>query len=139
MSLKPAKIFNDIKKERINLKEGIQLLLTFIENNHNTDLRLSGLKYLRLLNIKNESIFSLLESLLISDTHEKIRSFCAEFIGQKKIVENLSVFIKSARKRKEPLDHVILSGPPGLGKTCLAEIIANEMKVGFRITSGPAI
>lgn len=49
------------------------------------------------------------------------------------------MFIDSARKRKEPLDHVILSGPPGLGKTCLAEIIANEMKVNFKITSGPAI
>jgi len=63
----------------------------------------------------------------------------SEFIGQKKIIENLLIFIKSAKKRKEPLDHVILSGPPGLGKTCLAEIIANELGVGFRITSGPAI
>ncbi|MBN2073741.1 MAG: Holliday junction branch migration DNA helicase RuvB [Actinobacteria bacterium] len=62
-----------------------------------------------------------------------------EFIGQEKIVENLKVFIDSARKRNEPLDHVILSGPPGLGKTCLAEVIANEMGVNFRITSGPAI
>jgi len=63
----------------------------------------------------------------------------SEFIGQEKIIENLLIFIKSAKKRKEPLDHVILSGPPGLGKTCLAEIIANELGVGFRITSGPAI
>jgi holliday junction DNA helicase RuvB len=63
----------------------------------------------------------------------------SDFIGQEKIIENLLVFIKSAKKRKEPLDHVILSGPPGLGKTCLAEIIANELGVGFRITSGPAI
>src|SRR4030043_1871377 len=63
----------------------------------------------------------------------------SEFIGQKKKIENLLVFIKSAKKRKEPLDHVILSGPPGLGKTCLAEIIANELGVGFRIPSGPAI
>src|SRR3989304_2370063 len=63
----------------------------------------------------------------------------SEFIGQEKIVENLLVFIKSAKKRKEPLDHVILSGPPGLGKTCLAEIIANELGVNFKITSGPAI
>ena len=63
----------------------------------------------------------------------------AEFIGQKKIIDNLKIFIDSARQRKEPLDHVILSGPPGLGKTCLAEIIANEMSVNFRITSGPAI
>jgi len=62
-----------------------------------------------------------------------------EFIGQEKIIENLGVFIGSAQKRKEALDHVILSGPPGLGKTCLAEIIANEMGVNFKITSGPAI
>ena len=62
-----------------------------------------------------------------------------EFVGQKKIIDNLKIFIDSARQRKEPLDHVILSGPPGLGKTCLAEIIANEMSVNFRITSGPAI
>ncbi len=65
--------------------------------------------------------------------------FISEFIGQEKIIENIIIFIKSARKRKEPLDHVILSGPPGLGKTCLAGIIANELGVGFRITSGPAI
>jgi Holliday junction DNA helicase RuvB len=65
--------------------------------------------------------------------------FISEFIGQDKIIENLLVFIKSAKKRKEPLDHVILSGPPGLGKTCLAEVIANELGVGFKITSGPAI
>lgn len=65
--------------------------------------------------------------------------FISEFIGQGKLVENLLVFIKSAKKRKEPLDHVILSGPPGLGKTCLAEVIANELEVGFKITSGPAI
>ncbi|MCL4415876.1 MAG: Holliday junction branch migration DNA helicase RuvB [Actinobacteria bacterium] len=63
----------------------------------------------------------------------------SDFIGQEKIVENLKIFIDSAKKRNEPLDHVILSGPPGLGKTCLAEIIANELGVNFKITSGPAI
>jgi holliday junction DNA helicase RuvB len=65
--------------------------------------------------------------------------FITDFIGQERIIENLLIFINSARKRNEPLDHVILSGPPGLGKTCLAEIIANEMGVNFKITSGPAI
>lgn len=65
--------------------------------------------------------------------------FISEFIGQERIIENLLIFINSAKKRGEPLDHVLLSGPPGLGKTCLAEIIANELGVNFRITSGPAI
>ncbi|MDD4413705.1 MAG: Holliday junction branch migration DNA helicase RuvB [Oscillospiraceae bacterium] len=63
----------------------------------------------------------------------------SEYIGQNKIKENLSVFISAAKLRKESLDHVLLYGPPGLGKTTLAGIIANEMGVNFRITSGPAI
>ncbi len=62
-----------------------------------------------------------------------------EFIGQPKIKENLKVFIEAARKRNEPLDHVLLYGPPGLGKTTLAHIIAREMGANIRITSGPAI
>ncbi|HPE15720.1 MAG TPA: Holliday junction branch migration DNA helicase RuvB [Oscillospiraceae bacterium] len=80
-------------------------------------------------------------SLLRSDENEyslRPRTL-AEYIGQEKAKENLSVFIEAARGRGEPLDHVLLHGPPGLGKTTLAGIIANEMGVNIRITSGPAI
>ena len=62
-----------------------------------------------------------------------------EYIGQEKAKENLSIFIDAAKLRKEPLDHVLLHGPPGLGKTTLSGIIANEMGVNIRVTSGPAI
>ncbi|MCF0156633.1 MAG: Holliday junction branch migration DNA helicase RuvB [Veillonella sp.] len=62
-----------------------------------------------------------------------------EYIGQEAAKENLNIFIQAAKQRKEALDHVLLYGPPGLGKTTLAGIIANEMGVNFRITSGPAI
>ena len=62
-----------------------------------------------------------------------------EYIGQEKAKGNLEVFIQAAKMRNEPLDHVLLHGPPGLGKTTLSGIIANEMGVNIRITSGPAI
>lgn len=62
-----------------------------------------------------------------------------QYIGQNKVKEVLGIFIESAKMRNEPLDHVLLSGPPGLGKTTLANIISNEMGVNIRVTSGPAI
>lgn len=75
-----------------------------------------------------------------SELEKSLRpKYFSDFTGQEKIIDNLKIFINSAKKRGESLDHVILSGPPGLGKTCLAEIIANELGVNFKITSGPAI
>ncbi len=62
-----------------------------------------------------------------------------DFTGQKKVVENLEVFVEAAKYRGEPLDHTLLHGPPGLGKTTLSNIIANELGVGFKITSGPVL
>lgn len=65
--------------------------------------------------------------------------YLSEYIGQKQVKDNLKVFIEAAKIRKEPLDHVLLYGPPGLGKTTLSQIIANELGVRLRTTSGPAI
>src|SRR5881392_3962583 len=66
------------------------------------------------------------------------RSF-AEFIGQRKIADNMAVYVQAARKRGDALDHVLLSGPPGLGKTTLAFLLAREMGTEVHVTSGPAL
>ena len=65
--------------------------------------------------------------------------YLSQYIGQDKVKNNLDIFVKAAKMRKESLDHVLLYGPPGLGKTTLAAVIANEMEVNIRMTSGPAI
>ena len=75
---------------------------------------------------------------LDEDAALRPRSF-SEFVGQKKIAENLAVYVAAARKRKDALDHVLLSGPPGLGKTTLAFLLAHEMGTEVRVTSGPAL
>lgn len=80
------------------------------------------------------------ESSEDSDIERSLRpKFLSEYVGQTKVKENLEIFIDAARARSEALDHVLLYGPPGLGKTTLAGIIASEMNVNIRITSGPAI
>ncbi|MCX7955359.1 MAG: Holliday junction branch migration DNA helicase RuvB [Bacteroidales bacterium] len=91
--------------------------------------------------MKNEiNIHTISREKFDKELEKKLRpETFSEFYGQDSIVENLLVFIKAAKMRKEPLDHVLLHGPPGLGKTTLAHIIAREMNAEIKVTSGPVI
>ena len=80
----------------------------------------------------------IIDNIETSDTSLRPRRI-SEFIGQPQVQKNLSTFISAAGSRKEAMDHVLLFGPPGLGKTTLAQIISIELGVGFRTTSGPII
>ncbi|MCF8361834.1 MAG: Holliday junction branch migration DNA helicase RuvB [Prolixibacteraceae bacterium] len=88
-----------------------------------------------LIDLRGESL-----SQADSELDKKLRPLSfSDFNGQKKIVENLGIFVQAAKQRGEALDHVLLHGPPGLGKTTLSNIIANELEVNFKVTSGPVL
>ena len=93
------------------------------------------------MDIDNEKIISPeLESVEEERLENSLRpKVLSEYIGQDKVKENMKIYIEAAKKRGEPLDHVLLYGPPGLGKTTLSNIISNEMNSNIKITSGPAI
>ena len=91
------------------------------------------------MNTTNDS-FDIRNNRRDNDYEKALRPLSfSDFAGQEKMVANLQVFVEAARRRGEPLDHTLLHGPPGLGKTTLSNIVANELGVGFKVTSGPVL
>ena len=133
----------NLKKSRKKVAKSHFFLALFVIKRYNNNGNLCEdfhINTLEVLMEDNKIISPELEDIEEERLEKSLRpKTLDEYIGQSKVKENMKVYIEAAKKREEPLDHVLLYGPPGLGKTTLANIISNEMNSNIKITSGPAI